>query len=125
MKQKKTWIARSLITLAVLAVVVVVAVLFYFKGYLPSVVAKKSFPQIEGELQLKGLRAPVEVIRDKSGTPHIYASSSHDLFFAQGYVHAQERFWQMDTWRHIGSGRLSEMFGKGQIKTDAFLRTVG
>ncbi len=51
--------------------------------------------------------------------------SQHDLFFAQGYVHAQDRFWQMDTWRHIGSGTLSEMFGKGQVETDTFLRTLG
>ncbi|MCK7530751.1 MAG: penicillin acylase family protein [Marinilabiliales bacterium] len=59
------------------------------------------------------------------GIPHIYASTQHDLFFAQGYVHAQDRFWQMDTWRHIGSGTLSEMFGEGQVETDAFLRTLG
>ena len=51
--------------------------------------------------------------------------STHDLFFAQGYVHAQDRFWQMDFWRHIGSGRLSEMFGKTELETDTFLRTLG
>jgi penicillin amidase len=49
----------------------------------------------------------------------------HDLFFAQGYVHAQDRFWQMDAWRHIGSGTLSEMFGSAQVETDTFLRTLG
>jgi penicillin amidase len=59
------------------------------------------------------------------GIPHIYASSLHDLFMAQGYVHAQDRFWQMDFWRHIGSGRLSEMFGDKQVETDSFLRTLG
>ena len=59
------------------------------------------------------------------GIPNIYGSNQHDLFFAQGYVHAQDRFWQMDTWRHIGSGTLSEMFGKGQVETDSFLRTLG
>ncbi len=98
---------------------------FYFKSYLPNTVAEKSFPQIDGEIQLEGLDAPVDIYRDNMGIPHIYASTQHDLFFAQGYVHAQDRFWQMDTWRHIGSGRLSEMFGKGQVETDTFLRTLG
>src|SRR5450759_2477654 len=59
------------------------------------------------------------------GVPPIYAASLHDLFMAQGYLHAQDRFWQMDFWRHTGSGRLSEMFGKSQVDTDAFLRTLG
>jgi penicillin amidase len=72
----------------------------------------RSFPQTNGELQVPGLQAPVDVYRDAYGVPHIYASNSHDLFFTQGYVHAQDRFWQMDFWRHIGSGRLAEMFGE-------------
>ena len=59
------------------------------------------------------------------GIPNIYASNQHDLFFAQGYVHAQDRFWQMDVWRHIGSGTISEMFGGGRVDTDTFLRTLG
>ncbi len=99
--------------------------LFYFKSYLPNTVAQKSFPQIDGEIQLDGLDGTVDIYRDKMGIPHIYAATTHDLFFAQGYVHAQERFWQMDTWRHIGSGTLSEMFGKAQVETDTFLRTLG
>src|SRR5688572_3404060 len=99
--------------------------MFYFKSYLPNSVAPLSFPQIDGEIQVDGLESPVNIYRDAMGIPHIYADTSHDLFFAQGYVHAQERFWQMDAWRHIGSGRLSEMFGGGQAETDAFLRTLG
>jgi penicillin amidase len=87
--------------------------------------ARRSFPKTDGELSLSGLDAPVDVYRDKYGIPHIYASTTHDLFFAQGYVHAQDRFWQMDFWRHIGSGRLSEMFGDSQVDTDKFLRTLG
>ena len=98
---------------------------YYFKSYLPNTVAPKSFPQTDGEIQLEGLNAPVDVYRDTMGIPHIYATTSHDLFFTQGYVHAQDRFWQMDAWRHIGSGTLSEMFGKGQVETDTFLRTLG
>jgi penicillin amidase len=116
--------------IAVLVVLVLVlmaggGVLYYFKQYLPNTVAKESFPQIDGELQVDGLEGKVDIYRDKMGIPHIYASTQHDLFFAQGFVHAQDRFWQMDFWRHIGSGRLSEMFGEGQIETDMFLRTLG
>jgi penicillin G amidase len=98
---------------------------YYFKSYLPNTVAPQSFPQIDGEIKLDGLNGPVDVYRDKMGIPHIYASTPHDLFFAQGYVHAQDRFWQMDVSRHIGSGRLSEMFGKSPLSKDLFLRTLG
>jgi penicillin amidase len=65
------------------------------------------------------------VLRDELGVPHVYAATQHDLFFTQGYTHAQDRFWQMDVWRHIGAGRLSEMFGASQIDTDVFLRSLG
>ena len=85
----------------------------------------RSFPQTEGEIQLPGLDAQVVVYRDTFGVPHIYASNQADLFFAQGYVHAQDRFWQMDFWRHIGAGRLSELFGDSQLETDQVLRTLG
>jgi penicillin amidase len=86
---------------------------------------RRSFPVTEGDATLPGLQAETTVVRDESGVPHITASTAEDLFFAQGYVHAQDRFWQMDTWRHIGAGRLSEMFGESQVETDAFLRTLG
>jgi penicillin amidase len=86
---------------------------------------RRSFPALKGEVKLSGLKSKVRVLRDRYGIPQIYASNSHDLFFAQGYVHAQDRFWQMDVWRHTGSGRLSEMFGESQIRTDKFLRTLG
>ncbi len=119
------WVGRGLIVIVVLALLVGGGGLFYFKSYLPNTVARQSFPQIGGQVRAPGLAAPVEVVRDRMGIPHIYAGSVHDLFFAQGYVHAQDRFWQMDVWRHIGSGRLSEMFGKGQVATDTFLRTLG
>jgi penicillin G amidase len=97
---------------------------YFFRTYLPKTVAPRSFPQIDGEIQVAGLDGSVDIHRDAMGVPHIYASTSHDLFFAQGYVHAQERFWQMDFWRHVGSGRISEMFA-GEVETDAFLRTLG
>jgi penicillin G amidase len=86
---------------------------------------RQSFPVENGAIALSGLKAEVNVQRDQWGVPHIYAANSHDLFMAQGYIHAQDRFWQMDFWRHIGSGRLSEMFGSSQIATDKYLRTMG
>jgi penicillin amidase len=86
---------------------------------------RRSFPVVDGEIEVPGLQSPVTVMRDRAGIPHITASNTADLFMAQGYVHAQDRFWQMDTWRHIGAGRLSEMFGSGQVETDIFLRTLG
>ncbi|HXQ35528.1 MAG TPA: penicillin acylase family protein, partial [Anaerolineales bacterium] len=97
---------------------------YYFKSYLPNTVAPKSFPQVDGEMQLEGLDGAVDIYRDNIGVPHIYATTAHDLFFAQGFVHAQDRFWQMDFWRHVGSGTISEMFSS-EVETDSFLRTLG
>ena len=125
MKKIGKFLGRGLILIVILALIVAAGGLFYFKSYLPNTVAQKSFPQIDGEIQLDGLDGTVDIYRDQMGIPHIYATTTHDLFFAQGYVHAQDRFWQMDSWRHIGSGTLSEMFGSGQVETDSFLRTLG
>ena len=125
MNKVSVFLKRGLIAIVVLALILGVAGTFYFKSYLPNTVAPKSFPQIDGEIKLEGLNGSVDIYRDQMGIPHIYASTQHDLFFAQGYVHAQDRFWQMDAWRHIGSGTLSEMFGSGQVETDTFLRTLG
>ncbi|MFM7062649.1 MAG: penicillin acylase family protein [Actinomycetes bacterium] len=86
---------------------------------------RASFPQVSGEVVVPGLDQPVTVVRNDLGVPDIYATSLADLFFAQGYVHAQDRFWEMDVRRHITAGRLSEMFGDSQVPTDAFLRTLG
>jgi penicillin amidase len=116
---------RGLVAVIVLALIVGAGGAYYFKSHLPKNVAPKSFPQIDGEIQIEGLNGRVDIYRDNMGIPTIYATTQHDLFLAQGYIHAQDRFWQMDTWRHIGSGTLSEMFGKGQVETDTFLRTLG
>jgi penicillin amidase len=108
------------------SILVILALLLAAFGFTwVKVTAPKSFPQVDGEIHLTGLDGPVNVYRDGMGIPNIYATSAHDLFMAQGYVHSQDRFWQMDFWRHIGSGRLSEMFGKSEVETDAFLRTLG
>lgn len=86
---------------------------------------QRSFPQLEGTVALPGLGAEVSVMRDELGIPTIVADSSADLFYAQGYVHAQDRFWEMDFRRHVTAGRLSELFGESQLGTDRFLRTLG
>ena len=83
--------------------------------------ASRSLAQIDGELDVSGLREPVEVIRDEWGIPHIYAQNQHDLFLAQGYVMAQDRLWQMEMWRRWHEGRLSEIFGPEAFDYD--LRT--
>ncbi len=106
-------------TLVVLVFLVAAAAVFAFYT------ARRSFPQVDGLVQVPGLEAEVQVLRDELGVPHVYASSQHDLYMAQGYVHAQDRFYQMDVWRHVGAGRLSEMFGESQLETDRFLRTLG
>lgn len=124
MSKTKTILKRAGLGALILAVLLAGGGGFYFKSYLPNTVAPKSFPQIDGEIQLEGLDGPVDIYRDSVGIPHIYATTQHDLFFAQGYIHAQDRFWQMDFWRHVGSGRIAEMF-PSQADTDAFLRTLG
>ena len=125
MKKAGKVIGRILVGVIILALIAAAGGFYYFKSYLPSTVAKESFPQIDGQIKAEGLDGAVDIYRDAMGIPYIYASTSHDIFFAQGYVHAQDRFWQMDSWRHIGSGELSKMFGSGQVETDTFLRTLG
>ncbi|WUH93129.1 penicillin acylase family protein [Streptomyces sp. NBC_00433] len=95
-----------------------------FGSYWSVSTVRASFPQTSGSLKLAGLSAPVDVKRDAYGVPQVYADTPQDLYRAQGYVQAQDRFYEMDVRRHLTSGRLSEMFGKGQVETDAFLRTL-
>jgi penicillin amidase len=85
----------------------------------------RSFPQTTGSLDVAGLEHPVTVMRDGAGIPQLYADTSSDLFFAQGYVQAQDRFFEMDFRRHLTSGTLSAMFGRSALKTDMFVRTLG
>jgi penicillin amidase len=81
--------------------------------------------QTSGELKLSGLEKPVEVLYDEYGIPHIYAQNEHDLFMAFGYVHAQDRLFQMEIARRLADGRLSEVFGKDALESDKFFRTLG
>ncbi|WP_404868931.1 penicillin acylase family protein [Kitasatospora griseola] len=86
---------------------------------------RSSFPQVSGTVSVPGMSAPVDVVRDDKGIPQLYADTDADLFRAQGYVQAQDRFWEMDVRRHITSGRLAEMFGSSAVENDSFLRTMG
>jgi penicillin amidase len=84
-----------------------------------------AFPRRSGSLALPGLAAPVEVSRDEHGVPSVRAENLPDLFFAQGFVTAQDRLWQMEFQRRIGRGTLSEVLGPRLVPTDRFLRTIG
>ncbi|WP_432941468.1 penicillin acylase family protein [Kribbella sp. CA-253562] len=88
-------------------------------------VVRHSFPSYDGTIELNGLEADVEVVRDANGIPQIYADKPADLFAAQGYVAAQDRFFEMDFRRHVTSGRLAELFGRDALETDKFVRTLG
>lgn len=86
---------------------------------------RRGYPQYDGEVALPGLTGDVEVLRNANGVPTVYADTSEDLFRAQGYLHAQDRFWDMDFRRLVGAGRLSEIAGEDAIETDTFLRSLG
>ncbi|WP_193200003.1 penicillin acylase family protein [Nostoc sp. MG11] len=116
---RKGWRKRLKITAIVLLVLGLSLVGF------ATCTVRQSFAVESGTIQIPGIKTEVTVQRDNWGTPHIWAANSHDLFMAQGYIHAQDRFWQMDFWRHIGSGRLAEMFGSSQVEADRYLRTMG
>lgn len=107
------WIVFSLIPLALLAFI-------FAYAWLAGSVAPAT-----GETSIAGLSGPVTITRDKHAVPHITGSSVEDVFSALGFVHAQERLWQMDVTRMAGRGRLSELFGDKTIATDVFIRTLG
>jgi penicillin G amidase len=86
---------------------------------------RQSLATVEGEVKLTGLQAAAEIIRDHHAVPHIYAGNKHDAHFALGYVHAQDRLWQMEMNRRIAAGRLAEILGESALDTDKFLRTLG
>src|SRR6478609_8493052 len=84
-----------------------------------------SLPQIDGTATVAGISAPVDIIRDADAIPHVFAATKADALFGLGYVHAQDRLWQMELQRRIGHGRLSEVLGVAALPQDRFLRTVG
>ena len=86
---------------------------------------RQSLADWEGQNTVPGLDAQVEILRDRFGVPHIFAQSERDAHFGLGFVHAQDRLWQMEMNRRIGSGRLAEALGRRALPTDRFLRTLG
>jgi penicillin amidase len=116
LEQIRRKIMRKSLVTAVLCIITVFVIIIL--GHPSKALAGKAPGKMEG------LSAPVEVYRDEDGVPHIYAENMEDLVFAEGYVHAQDRFWQMEFWRRIGSGRLSELFGEAVLGVDIYIRTV-
>jgi penicillin amidase len=86
---------------------------------------RQSLPRWDGAIEVHGARAAVEILRDRFGIPHIFAQSEEDAHFALGFVHAQDRLWQLDINRRIGAGRLAELIGRPGVETDRFMRTLG
>jgi penicillin amidase len=105
--------------------IILLVVLVLVAGVAGFVLVQRTLPQVDGAVQIDGLRDKVEIIRDKSGVPHIYAQNQDDLYFAQGYVHAQDRLWQLEFNRRVAAGRLSEILGSATVETDTYLRTLG
>ncbi len=115
-------IARRIILIVLILVVVLGAI--GAGGFL--YLTRRPFPQTDGTLRVTGLTSPVTVFRDKFGIPHVYADNVDDLFFAQGYVHAQDRLWQMEIGRRGVAGRTSELSPSASaIEQDKFVRTLG
>ena len=104
--------------LAVIALVAIASLGTY-------VYVRRSLPQVDGTVTVSGLSAAVEIVRDADAIPHIFATNKLDGLFGLGYVHAQDRLWEMEFQRRIGFGRLSEILGAATLPQDRFLRTVG
>ncbi|HEY0671039.1 MAG TPA: penicillin acylase family protein [Longimicrobiales bacterium] len=105
----------ALLALIVLAALLVAGGVWYIK---------RSRPDYDATVHAS-VREQIEVWRDSAGVPHVWAANTADMLFAQGYVHAQERLWQMELFRRVGEGRLAEIFGESMVETDKFLRTLG
>jgi len=110
------------ITVAILVFFFAILVLILFAFYY---FTHTSLAQVEGKIVLEGLAYPVVVIRDQWGVPHIYAKTERDLFFASGFVQAQDRLFQMDLLRRVCEGRLSEWFGEVALASDRFAGLSG
>jgi len=112
----RRWLRRTLLTIVVL--VAVLTALFFWRVRAP-------LPVTSGAVAVDGLRARVEIIRDIDDIPHIRANDEADALFGLGYVHAQERLWQMEFQRRVAQGRLAEVVGPEGLPADRLLRTIG
>lgn len=108
-------VLRVLFNLIVISIFILIAGVFYLRVGLP---------RVNGTFLFSGLNNSVEIIRDQHGIPHIYAATDNDAFFALGFVHAQDRLWQMEFQRRLGAGRLSEFIGERTLELDKFFRTL-
>jgi penicillin amidase len=121
-RRRRRWPRNLLICLSasvLLLALAVIAGVFWLRS-----VTQAALPQLDGELHLAGLTAPVTVRRDAHGVPHIEAASQQDLFVAQGYVTAQDRLWQMDAYRRNANGELAEVMGRSLVKHDIAQRVL-
>ena len=116
MRLRAKIIVGTLITLAVL--VVALGVFFFY-------LITRSFPTTSGTIDVPGLQSDVKIYRDEYGVPHILADSERDAYFAVGYVHAQDRLWQIELFRRAGEGRLAEVLGEPALNVDRMFRTLG
>jgi penicillin amidase len=117
MTGKSRKVARGLLLLAVALIAALCLAFLWYR--------QASLPQINGKLKIAGLTAPVDIVRDAEGIPHIYAQSAADAYFALGFVHAQDRLWQLEMNRRVASGTMAEILGPAAINADRFLRTIG
>ena len=106
------------------AVTAVAATIAGLAGAAYYMALKRPLARTKGAIRLEGLDDEVEILRDRWGVPHIYATGEHDLLFAQGFVHAQDRLWQLDLWRRLVAGRLSEIMGELTVPVDRWVRTL-
>lgn len=114
------WLKRLTWLVLTLAVLLLVGAFGAFVWY-----RQASQPQTAGTLKLPGLRESVSIVRDRHAVPHIKAANAQDAYFALGFVHAQDRLWQLQMNKRIVSGRLAEILGPSALDTDRFLRTLG
>jgi penicillin amidase len=110
------WVARLALVAAVVLVLLGAAAIWRLW---------RAMPETTGVVLVAGLERAVDVVRDPDGVPHIRAASERDGMRALGYVHAQDRLWQMEFQRRLASGRLAELLGPTALRTDRFMRTVG
>ena len=114
---ERGWVVKKWILLVVAAAVALCGC--------NAVFLRKAWPVTSGEIAGLPVSAPVAVVRDSYGIPHITAANEHDLYVAQGFVHAQDRLWQMESLRRLTEGRLSEIAGESTVAVDYFARMTG
>ncbi len=110
-----TWFRRILGGLILFAAIAAAGFYLWLRGTLPTV---------DGSIRLGGLEAPIEIVRDRNGVPHVFAQGRADTLFGLGFVHAQDRLWQMEMTRRLGAGRLAEVLGARAVPVDRLMRTL-